>query len=1050
MAIPSDEYISNENQNTPAPVISANINNEEINSEVINSEENQEIKLAMAGPAKVGSKISSKVADVLVPPSAKKRGESVQSGQPIATMDSGELRIRSANAEEMEKLKLFAEEAFKNPTRQEKKDLKVISPNLSRIESLDGNEKSLSSFVEATYNVFKDTIGIDKNKILEKGERGFEEIIKDANKIGSVDIFYHLMTRKKGDRIFTDAELLAARRTILSLQLHANTLLKKAEKTGDVLDMAKAAQAVSIQGYASIQLIKVQEDIGRALVTNKIIASPSSARVLGMSQMLESIDASAVTGQAIINESNIGNFLDAYGGEEGLRTFLSLYKRLPDDASKLLFAKRGLFKKTTDAFIEIFQSALLSNPITHTYNFMSQLAFQELLILERMLEGNAKEALAMFKAQITYLPQAFRAGWYALKNERTITDDASKLDVNVRAISKEAFGFQPNEEGKWSMAAHTVDGFGVMMRFLGYRPMLGIDEMFKAMGRGMEIEAIATRTKGEVYNSVMDVGQIPENYKGKAKTLHEYAVEQANEASLKAKHSQTTFDEASEFARMLTFQDDLPGILGQANGIMSNPLIKIWVPFYKTPTQVIRRIMERTPFAIAMPSVLRDQIINGSNATRRKAMAKIGLGSGFSATMMMLGSGLMDKNFVMTGYGPTNPKLRKTWLETHEPYSIGVRTDENSDWEWTSYKRYDPISGIVALAMDTSETFRWSNETQLLDDAFLNLALSSTRYVTTSLPMTQFLGELIDVAGSPFEDGQKKAERIRELLSKQLVQSGLVVGQQVGTVGLFGNSMSGTIERYVDPNARSAKPDERYYFIPSIGMQPEIRGAYEALNKIRSRIPILSEELPILVNRWNEPIMQGQGAGWETVAPYRVVKKPGGNVINNELRKIGLGFPNLPRNMSEPLVLLSGKQYKRYVELYNDPSVSEFAKILFDGKSNIPITAISAFEKTILGKTPDGMGGSIDIYNSTINENERKVPSNRKHKITVLRSINNQYKQIAKQLMLLEFPELRALVKQRDDYENEYGENPPMLFNPSESDLKGAMEYNKNLLKEFR
>ena len=171
-----------------------------------------------------------------------------------------------------------------------------------------------------------------------------------------------------------------------------------------------------------------------------------------MSQMLESIDASAVTGQAIINESNIGNFLDAYGGEEGLRTFLSLYKRLPDDASKLLFAKRGLFKKSADAFIEIFQSALLSNPITHTYNFMSQLAFQELLILERMLEGNAKEALAMFKAQITYLPQAFRAGWYALKNERTITDDASKLDVNVRTISKEAFGFQPNEEGKWSMA----------------------------------------------------------------------------------------------------------------------------------------------------------------------------------------------------------------------------------------------------------------------------------------------------------------------------------------------------------------------------------------------------------------------------------------------------------------------------------------------------------------------------------------------------------------------------------------------------------------------
>ena len=93
------------------------------------------------------------------------------------------------------------------------------------------------------------------------------------------------------------------------------------------------------------------------------------------------------------------------------------------------------------------------------------------------------------------------------------------------------------------------------------------------------------------------------------------------------------------------------------------------------------------------------------------------------------------------------------------------------------------------------------------------------------------------------------------------------------------------------------------------------------------------------------------------------------------------------------------------------------------------------------------MGGSLDVYNFTLNENETKVPSNRKHKITVLRSINNQYKQIAKQLMLLEFPELRALVKQKDDYENEYGQNPPMLTNPSDKDIDNAMEYNKKIIE---
>ena len=1032
MAIPND--LLNQNEYSDAPIINPN------------TDEEPNIQLAMSGIGKFGSKTSKSVADVLIPPSVKEGGESVQKGNPIATVDTGELRIRSANAEEMEKIRKFAGEAFKKTPDE----LKIISPNLSKIQTLDGNEKSLKAFIAATYETFKDTVGIDKKKILEKGERGFDDIIAAANKIGSVDIFIQLMTRKRGDRIFNDSELLAARRTILSLQLHTDSLVKQAEKTGDVLDLAKAAQAISIQGYASIQLTKVQEDLGRALVSNKIIASPSAARVLSQKEMLENIDTNAVTGSAIITPKNLSEYLDAYGGEEGLRTFLSMYKRLPDDASKALFAKRSLLKKGGDALVEIFQSALLSNPLTHTFNMFGQLAFQELLILERMLEGNGKEALAMIKAHASYFPQAVRASWYALKHERTIVDDVSKLDVNVRAISKEGLGFRPNEEGKYSTAAHFADGFGVLMRLFGYRPMLAIDEFFKAWGRGMQLEAIAARTKGDVYNSVMDGGVIPNDYKGNATTLHEYAIEQANEAGLKAKHSQTAFDEASEFARMVTFQDDLPGLLGQAQGIMNNNIIKIWIPFYKTPTQIIRRITERTPFAVLMPSVLRDQIINGSTETRRKAIAKISLGSGFSATMMMLGSGLIDENLVLTGYGPTNPKLRKTWLETHEPYSIGVRNSKDDAWEWISYKRYDPISGILALAMDTAETFRWSNNTELLDNAFFNLGIATTRYVTTSLPMTQFIGELVDLAGSPYQPGMSKIERVRELITKQVTNAAGVVSQQVGTLGLFGQGMSATVERYVDPKGRNVKPDQRFYYIPTVGMQPEIRGFYESLNRLRSRIPILSEELPILVNRWNEPIMQGQGAVWESFVPYRVVKKPQANIVNKELLKIGLGFSNLARNMGEPKLLLSGKQYKRYVELYNNPASSKFAKDVFGGKEYIPDPALVEFEKIITGKTPDGFGGFTDQYNFTYDEYEKKVPTNRRQKITILRKVDNIYKGAAKQLMLLEFPELRALVNQKDDYFNEYGENPPMLFNPSNKEIDDANEYNRKILNELR
>ena len=64
--------------------------------------------------------------------------------------------------------------------------------------------------------------------------------------------------------------------------------------------------------------------------------------------------------------------------------------------------------------------------------------------------------------------------------------------------------------------------------------------------------------------------------------------------------------------------------------------MKIAIPFYKTPTKIVQRIMERTPIALMMPSVIRDQIINGSAFQRKQALAKIGLSSGMSATAMML------------------------------------------------------------------------------------------------------------------------------------------------------------------------------------------------------------------------------------------------------------------------------------------------------------------------------------------------------------------------------------------------------------------------------
>ena len=65
--------------------------------------------------------------------------------------------------------------------------------------------------------------------------------------------------------------------------------------------------------------------------------------------------------------------------------------------------------------------------------------------------------------------------------------------------------------------------------------------------------------------------------------------------------------------------------------------------------------------------------------------------------------------------------------------------------------------------------------------------------------MTQFLGELINLGGSPFLDTDSKVDRVRELVAKQGTTAGLVVGQQIGTAGLAPQSLLAQAERYMDP-----------------------------------------------------------------------------------------------------------------------------------------------------------------------------------------------------------------------------------------------------------
>jgi hypothetical protein len=969
---------------------------------------------------------------------AKKVEETVtETGEaPLAvTTDTGEIFTRPLSMEEMNDIRAL----MNNPEM----DFDVVLPNLDYIDSgMEGTmDDKFKRLVAATYNAYKDKVAGPKGQ-LRKGYRGFDEIIKDANAIGSVDALIMLMQRKPGDRPFSDAELLAARRTVLSFEVMTLKLLNRYEKSGSDVDLAKAAQAMSVSAYAQIQLAGVQEDIGRLLVSNKIIAAPSKGRTQAVRTFMDTQGVVDLT--AVIDGANVEDFINSNGGRETLMAMLSAYKHLPNDASRNRFARMTMMeraKMTPRMAVELFQSALLTSGVTHAYNAAGQAVFMELLMVERLLMGEVAEAGAMLKAQALYIPQAFKAMAHALVYEKSITEQVSKLDTSGRQITRHGLGLRNRAEGGGNIEsafALATDGFGIAMRAGGYRPMLAIDEFFKAMGRGMQLEALSVRAGKEAYNAKMkelrtSSPEMPRD------AMHEAAKEFSQNAYIRTRESQAAFEESSEFARMMTFQDDLPPMFAQYSAVMNNPITKIWIPFYKTPTQIIRRVSERSPLGLAMPSVLVDKIVKGNARDRKEAMTRIMMGTSAFATLMYAGTGSVDDGFVITGYGPTDPKLRKEWLNSNVPYSIGIRKEDGS-WDWVSYSRYDPVSGVLAMAADTADVIYNVEDDDLIADLLIHGGTSSMRYVGTSLPMTQFIGELVDLAGSPMMPHESKMERLREVLAKQVIEAGGIMKEHITTGGMYGIQLKGTVERsgLLNENDRFASvtmPQAQYDMIPGIGMQPEIRAYYEALNTLCSKTPGCSSDLPVKTNRWNEPVPQSRGTGWEVIQPWRIINKPEGNAINKELLDLGFGLSPLTRSMDEPMIKLTNVQYARYVELYNNPASSIFAEDYFKVGAykgiTLPPEAVAAFAKEI---SEDNI-----FYHNMPSGYGHAVPSNKKHKKDRLQKIDTEYKAYAKGLMLLEFPELKALTMQRDAWEAETGKNPKYLLEPTAGETEQAI-----------
>jgi hypothetical protein len=392
--------------------------------------------------------------------------------------------------------------------------------------------------------------------------------------------------------------------------------------------------------------------------------------------------------------------------------------------------------------LELWRGGLLTSPATHVANFSSNALFQVIREAERALSIGMQAGLervgAMPKGQRDRfvgemsasvvgareaLPDAtarlFKGVKDALLLRPEIIDEADLRDRGIGGLHVgkvgpgEAFGIKsPVHVGRLARASfrmlETSDAF--------FKDIIGNQELHRqayrraAMGAKSEA-AMGAKSEAELGSryqdllaAVRDTQNTSEHVEGIRKEMVRARLED-------------------------TFQDKLPGVFQNvAQTINRNPMLGFLAPFTRTPVNVTKQALLRTPIVAAYKTVRAFAEYKAGKAGLGRVTDEAARGAlGLAATAAVLM--LVEKNLpepgqggvAITGGGPGDYKQRQNLEQTGwRPYSIRVGDT------YVSYKRVAPLSQIIGMAADAGEAADPEQRKHLTEKLFAAVAENVT------------------------------------------------------------------------------------------------------------------------------------------------------------------------------------------------------------------------------------------------------------------------------------------------------------------------------------
>ena len=399
---------------------------------------------------------------------------------------------------------------------------------------------------------------------------------------------------------------------------------------------------------------------------------------------------------------DVKTLLDNVGGNKNIELAIDAYSKGTSVVDRLEMAK-ALTRKSTkaDATYEVWINSILSGYWSHVKNITGGIA----MVLSDNAEGLTAASM-----------QVFTKGMVGKQRDVTFGDVQAKMFGQFMAMREAMVA-----SGKAFVTREDPSFLGLGSKLdTNQANFQGGPDAFSAAGMQFEIDPTSRLKRFEgnfgkaidVFGSTLTLGRIPMralqaedaffkivSYRG---SLYEEAYRVARQEGLKGDALSTKVAElvfapskemiatAQKLAKDNTLQTEMVGNWKKVQNLFRGRA-RWLVPFYKTPTNALLYVGERSPFA-PLSNRYRAAIKEGGVAAA-KAKSRWALGS---STMLVLFDQYNSDN--ITGGISADPRVRAAYeRQGIKPYSVRIGD------EWVSYNTFEPVGTLIGIISDVNE-----------------------------------------------------------------------------------------------------------------------------------------------------------------------------------------------------------------------------------------------------------------------------------------------------------------------------------------------------------